>query len=118
MRLAGLAVVASALLTAFTPLLPAQSSEGPPIGVILSDGPRSLEVAAASGLDRSLTNFQISLARARGVAEALERLGVASDRLLVEAATDRKPIYRETTPEGAAGNRRVEIFQEFPGGGS
>ena len=81
-------------------------------------GHASLEVAAASGLDRSLTNFQISLARARGVAEALERLGVASDRLLVEAATDREPIYRETTPEGAAGNRRVEIFQEIPGGGS
>ena len=46
-------------------------------------------------------------------ATALERLGVDSKQLLVEALTDRDPIYRESTPEGAAGNRRVEIFQEF-----
>ena len=76
-------------------------------------GHSSQEVADAEALRQSLTNFQISLARARGVAEALERLGVAPDRLLVEALTDRDPIYRESTPEGAAGNRRVEIFQEF-----
>ena len=73
----------------------------------------SQEVEGAADLQRSLTNFQISLARARGVAEALERLGVDSKQLLVEALTDRDPIYRESTPEGAAGNRRVEIFQEF-----
>ncbi len=76
-------------------------------------GHSSQEVAGAADLQQSLANFQISLARARGVAEALERLGVESDRLLVEALTDRDPIYRESTPEGAAGNRRVEIFQEF-----
>ena len=73
----------------------------------------SQEVEGAADLQRSLANFQISLARARGVAEALERLGVDSKQLLVEALTDRDPIYRESTPEGAAGNRRVEIFQEF-----
>ena len=76
-------------------------------------GHSSREVAEVPELQQSLTNFQLSLARARGVAEALERLGVAPERLLVEALTDRDPIYRETTPEGAAGNRRVEIFQEF-----
>jgi len=81
-------------------------------------GHSSEEVAGLPDLERSLTNFQISLDRARGVAEALEDLGVTSDRLLVEALTDREPIYRQSTPEGLAGNRRVEIFQEFRNGGS
>ena len=76
-------------------------------------GHSSQEVPDIPELQQSLTNFQLSLARARGVAEALERLGVPPERLLVEALTDRDPIYRESTPEGAAGNRRVEIFQEL-----
>ncbi|MDJ0944531.1 MAG: OmpA family protein [Kiloniellales bacterium] len=76
-------------------------------------GHSSEEVAGVPDLERRLTNFQISLERARGVAEALERLGVAADRLLVEALTDRDPVYGQSTPEGAAGNRRVEIFQEL-----
>ncbi len=81
-------------------------------------GHSSEEVAGLPGLEQSLTNFEISLDRARRVAEELERLGVASDRLLVEARSDREPIYRQSTPEGLAGNRRVAIFQEFDGGGS
>ncbi len=76
-------------------------------------GHSSEEVAGLSGLEQSLTDFQISLDRARGVAAELERLGVAPDRLLVEALTDREPIYRQGTPVGPAGNRRVAIFQEF-----
>ena len=71
-----------------------------------------------AALDRSLSNFQISLARANSVAEALMRLGVTRDRLLVEARSDSQPAYRETSEAGAAANRRVEIFQLFDGAGS
>ncbi len=81
-------------------------------------GHSSEEVAGVPALERSLTNFQISLDRARGVAEELERLGVAPERLFVEALADREPIYRHSSPEGLAGNRRVAIYQEFDNDGS
>lgn len=73
---------------------------------------------AAPELERNLSNFQISLARANSVAEALVRLGVTRDRLLVEARSDSQPAYRETSEAGSAANRRVEIFQVFDGAGS
>lgn len=55
-------------------------------------------------------NQKISLIRANSVAEALNRLGVATTELTVEARGDRQPLYAETMPTGEAGNRRAEVY--------
>ena len=81
-------------------------------------GHSSLGPRGEAALESSLSSFEISLARANSVAEALVRLGVSRDRLLVEARSDSQPAYRETSEAGVAANRRVEIFQEFGQAGS
>jgi len=59
-----------------------------------------------------LTNFSISLARGQSVAEALIGQGVDPSAIVVEAKGDAEPRYFEAMPNGAARNRRVEIFLE------
>lgn len=62
--------------------------------------------------EHQIANFDMSLARAESVQEALLDLGVAPDALQVEAVGDAEPVYHEFMPSGEAGNRRVEIFLE------
>jgi len=59
-----------------------------------------------------LTNFSISLARGQSVAQALMDQGVEPSAIVVEAKGDAEPRYFEAMPNGAARNRRVEIFIE------
>lgn len=73
-----------------------------------SQGPTSRDVAR-----QNLANFNISLARANAVARELARLGVRSDQIQVAAAGAQRPLYYETQPTGAAGNRRVEIYLDY-----
>jgi outer membrane protein OmpA-like peptidoglycan-associated protein len=68
--------------------------------------------SARPTLARISANFAQSQERADAVAEALRAYGVPAEALLVEARGDSAPLYRETTPAGAFGNRRVEIFLE------
>ena len=59
-----------------------------------------------------LANFSISYARARSVAQVLERLGVSAEAITVSARSDQQPAFIEVMPAGEAGNRRAEIFFE------
>ncbi|MGJ3258932.1 MAG: OmpA family protein [Rhodospirillales bacterium] len=55
-------------------------------------------------------NYEVSVMRANQVASELQRLGIASERILTAAVGDNQPIYLEVMPSGEAGNRRTEIY--------
>lgn len=57
-----------------------------------------------------MANFNVSLARAEAVADALIKAGVKSDNVLIEALSDTRPAYLEVMPEGERLNRRVEVY--------
>lgn len=57
-----------------------------------------------------MANFKVSLSRAETVVGELQRMGVASDRILTAAVGDNSPAYLEVMPSGEAGNRRTEIY--------
>jgi OOP family OmpA-OmpF porin len=54
-------------------------------------------------------NERIGLERARAAATALERLGVASDRITVETRGSTAPIATNRTIDGRALNRRADV---------
>ena len=64
--------------------------------------------AAAVGLDQE--ELELSVARARAIVAELSARGVAPDRLLFEGRGSTEPIAPNTTPEGRAQNRRVEMI--------
>ncbi|MFM2129082.1 MAG: putative lipoprotein YiaD, partial [Pseudomonadota bacterium] len=59
-----------------------------------------------------LTNFRVSVDRAKAVADELLRLGVPPAALIVDAVGDTQPRFLEAMPAGEAGNRRVELYNE------
>ncbi|MCZ6512274.1 MAG: OmpA family protein [Alphaproteobacteria bacterium] len=61
-------------------------------------------------VEHELANFRISLARANRVAAQLISMGVAAEKVRVEAFSDDSRLYSETMPTGEAGNRRAEIY--------
>jgi outer membrane protein OmpA-like peptidoglycan-associated protein len=54
-------------------------------------------------------NMRLSRARAEAVCDALAALGVPRARLLAEGLGETRPIAPDTTAEGRAQNRRIEI---------
>jgi outer membrane protein OmpA-like peptidoglycan-associated protein len=70
--------------------------------------------APAGNTDRAtMANYKVSLERANSVATELARNGVPGPRMQVIAEGARNPIYAESAPTGAAGNRRAEIYLDF-----
>lgn len=63
--------------------------------------------------DRYESNLMLSAARAVTVAETLELLDVPKERLSATGFGDTKPMRPNSTPEGRAANRRVEILIRF-----
>jgi outer membrane protein OmpA-like peptidoglycan-associated protein len=61
-------------------------------------------------VEHELANFRVSLARANRVAEQLIAMGVAPQKVLVEAFADSNPLFSEAMPTGEAGNRRADIY--------
>ncbi|HKP22784.1 MAG TPA: OmpA family protein, partial [Dongiaceae bacterium] len=55
-------------------------------------------------------NQRISEARATAVAQELMRYGVPLEAIRAGAAGDSQPLYSEAATNGAAGNRRVEVY--------
>jgi flagellar motor protein MotB len=62
--------------------------------------------------ERGKRSLDISVARAQNVARELIRLGAPPASVATEALGDSRPIFDESTPAGAAENRRVEIYLE------
>lgn len=61
-----------------------------------------------------MVNFQISMSRADIVAKELHRLGLKSSELTIDAVSDTQPAYFEIMPSGEVGNRRAEVYIDFP----
>jgi flagellar motor protein MotB len=62
------------------------------------------------GTLRYPSNYELSVGRARGVADQLLRTIKDPSRIKVEGVADSRPLVPNTTAEGRARNRRVEIF--------
>ncbi|MBN1207216.1 MAG: OmpA family protein [Myxococcaceae bacterium] len=62
-------------------------------------------------------NEELSLRRAEEVRDFLVSQGVSPERIMVRGLGEYRPVASNTTPEGRANNRRVEIvLQRAPGG--
>ena len=53
--------------------------------------------------------MELSLARAHAIAEALAKRGIQAGRFICKGSGGNKPVADNSTPEGRARNRRVEI---------
>ena len=73
----------------------------------ISVGGHTDDVPIATG--RFPSNWELSAARAAGVARFLTAHGVAATRLEATGVADQRPIATNTTEEGRSRNRRVEI---------
>lgn len=83
----------------------------------LNEQPPGTKFAVAGHTDNSGTsaqNKQLSLQRARAVAEQLESAGIQRERVEVDGYGETRPIAGNETPEGRASNRRVEIVVTPP----
>jgi outer membrane protein OmpA-like peptidoglycan-associated protein len=83
----------------------------------LSEQPPGTKFAVAGHTDNSGTstqNKQLSLQRARAVADQLSAAGIDRDRVEVDGYGETRPIAGNDTPEGRASNRRVEIVVTPP----
>lgn len=59
-------------------------------------------------------NDPLSLRRAQTVRDYLETRGIAAARMMAEGRGPREPLVDNSTPEGRAQNRRVEIYLREP----
>lgn len=83
----------------------------------LSEQPSGTRFSVAGHTDdsgNSAQNKQLSLQRARAVAEQLSAAGIERDRVEVDGFGETRPIAGNDTPEGRASNRRVEIIVTPP----
>ncbi|MBM4017069.1 MAG: hypothetical protein FJ288_01870 [Planctomycetes bacterium] len=67
-------------------------------------------IARLKELGKAATNQGLSEARAEAVAAVLKAAGVAAGRITTRGVGESQPIAPNTTPDGKARNRRVEIF--------
>ena len=56
------------------------------------------------------SNWELSAARAAGVARGLVQRGLSPDNITAEAYGEYRPVATNDTPEGRAQNRRVEVY--------
>ena len=82
-------------------------------GILRVVGHASQETGDLPPQSGELVNLDISFDRAEAVSQALQRAGVAPDRIFAEGVSDRTPSYQGTTASGEAGDRRAEIFLEY-----
>ena len=68
------------------------------------------EASVLLACDLPEVNERISLQRANAVVEYLKTCGIAADRLTAEGLSYNYPVADNSTKEGRAENRRVEIF--------
>lgn len=94
-------------------------AEGRTIVAALSEVTASLEIPTVVaghaddrpiGTDRYPSNWELSAARAAGVARFLVASGQGAAMVKVESYGEHAPVADNTTEEGRARNRRVELF--------
>jgi len=92
-------------------LLPIAQQRLGQVAAMLRDHPsRDIEVDGFTDSRGSAsTNSALSLARAQAVREYLVSNGVPSDRIRAQGFGPDRPVADNTSPEGRANNRRVEI---------
>jgi OOP family OmpA-OmpF porin len=69
----------------------------------------NIEVAIVVGHVDSTESSDLSIARAEFVKEILGGIGIEKNRIYAEGKGDKAPIANNTTEQGQAKNRRVEI---------
>lgn len=67
-------------------------------------------VGFTDNIGNAEANLRLSRARAASVVAALQSRGVPADRLTAEGRGEQQPIASNSTPEGRARNRRVDIL--------
>ena len=61
--------------------------------------------------EHKLVNFMISDKRAQSVAQIfIKKHNFPGEKLLTEAVSDSKPLFKEIMPAGTKANQRTEIF--------
>jgi outer membrane protein OmpA-like peptidoglycan-associated protein len=98
-------------------LLPASRRRLGEVAKALKEDKRSLLIVGhtdASGSDE--LNRKLSEDRAKAVRTYLVSQGIETDRIRAEGMGETQPIADNTSPEGRANNRRVEIVLENTGG--
>ena len=61
--------------------------------------------------EHKIVNFMISDKRAHSVANIfIEKYGFPRNKLITEAVSDSKPLFKEIMPAGTKANQRTEIF--------
>ena len=60
-----------------------------------------------------LSTYKLALDRAIQVGERLIDRGLSRDTIQIDGRGANQPLYSEATPNGAIGNRRVEVYVEF-----
>jgi outer membrane protein OmpA-like peptidoglycan-associated protein len=83
----------------------------------MTEQPPGIRFSVAGDTDdsgNSAQNKQLSLQRARAVADLLSAAGIDRDRVAVDGFGETRPIAGNDTPEGRASNRRVEIVVTPP----
>ncbi len=92
-------------------LLPGEGNRIAGIAEVLRQAPESMFLVeghtASTGNVRGEKN--LSMERAKSIMNALVRLGIPSEKFIVKGSGGTKPIADNSTPEGKAKNRRVEI---------
>lgn len=80
--------------------------------VVTMSGDPTLKVEIGGHTDNvgnAMTNVEVSVKRATTVGNYLVKLGIPSDRIIIQGYGSAKPIADNKTEEGRAQNRRVEI---------
>ena len=63
---------------------------------------------------RYKTNWDLAYARSTGVLQALLKAGLAAERLSAASYGETRPVADNTTADGRAQNRRIELIVELP----
>lgn len=87
-----------------------QQKNGKTITVV---GHSSASSASSDAVQSGMVNYKVSLDRASSVAEKLLSFGIPEDAIQIDARGASEPRYDEASQNGAAGNRRAEIFIAF-----
>lgn len=87
-----------------------QQKNGKKITVV---GHSSASSASSDAVQSGMVNYKVSLDRASSVAEKLLSFGIPADAIQIDARGASEPRYDEASKNGAAGNRRAEIFIAF-----